>query len=97
MRRRYIVTYDIRDAKRWRRIFRKMHGYGDRLQLSVFVCDLSEKECADMRAALAKIIDTDEDGILIVDTGRVDGRGADAFKALGRQSVPAVAREALIV
>ncbi|MGZ8155153.1 MAG: CRISPR-associated endonuclease Cas2 [Burkholderiales bacterium] len=25
----YIVTYDIRDEKRWRRVFRLMKGYGE--------------------------------------------------------------------
>ena len=32
----YIVTYDIRDQKRWRRLFRAMEGRGEWLQLSVF-------------------------------------------------------------
>jgi len=31
----FIVTYDISDAKRWRRVFKVMHGYGEWLQLSV--------------------------------------------------------------
>ncbi len=97
MRKRYIVTYDIRDRKRWRRVFRKMHGYGDRLQLSVFVCDLSDRQYTAMQEALAKLIDTKEDGVLIVDAGRTDGRAAGALKALGRQSVPKTNREVLIV
>jgi len=28
----YIVTYDISDQRRWRRVFKAMHGYGDWLQ-----------------------------------------------------------------
>jgi Uncharacterized protein predicted to be involved in DNA repair len=32
----FIVTYDISDAKRWRRVFKVMHGYGEWLQLSVW-------------------------------------------------------------
>ena len=36
----YIVTYDIADAKRWRAVFKLMHGYGEWLQLSVFQCRL---------------------------------------------------------
>ena len=31
----FVIVYDISDAKRWRRIFRLMHGYGEWMQLSV--------------------------------------------------------------
>jgi CRISPR-associated protein Cas2 len=31
----YVVAYDIRDPKRWRQVFKAMHGYGEWLQLSV--------------------------------------------------------------
>lgn len=34
----YIVTYDISNERRWRRVFKLMHGYGRWLQLSVFQC-----------------------------------------------------------
>ena len=30
----YIVTYDIADERRWRAVFKLMHGYGEWLQLS---------------------------------------------------------------
>ena len=33
----FIISYDIADPKRWRRVFRVMKGYGAWLQLSVFV------------------------------------------------------------
>ena len=32
----YIVTYDIADQRRWRRVFKAMHGYGEWLQLPFF-------------------------------------------------------------
>ena len=37
----YIVTYDIADQRRWRRVFKAMQGYGEWLQLSVFQCRLT--------------------------------------------------------
>ena len=37
----YIVTYDIADDKRWRAVFKLMHGYGEWMQLSVFQCRLT--------------------------------------------------------
>jgi len=42
----YIVTYDIRDPKRWRRIFKIMNGYGEWVQLSVFQCRMSRRRHA---------------------------------------------------
>ena len=39
----YVVAYDIADQKRWRRVFKAMHGYGEWLQLSVFQCRLSRR------------------------------------------------------
>ena len=32
----YLVTYDIADPKRWRKIFKTMNGFGHWVQLSVF-------------------------------------------------------------
>lgn len=65
----YIVTYDIHDAKRWRRVFRLMKGYGDWLQLSVFQCRLSRKRHAELIAMLDGIIHHSEDHILIMNIG----------------------------
>lgn len=65
----YIITYDIRDAKRWRRVFRLMKGYGEWLQLSVFQCRLSRKRHAELIALLDGIIHHNEDHILIVNIG----------------------------
>ncbi len=65
----YIVTYDIRDAKRWRRVFRLMKGYGDWLQLSVFQCRLSRKRHAELIALLDGMIHHNEDHILIMNIG----------------------------
>jgi len=68
----YIVTYDIRDPKRWRRLFKAMEGRGEWLQLSVFQCRLSRRGLAEMTAALAEIIKHDEDHVVILDLGPAD-------------------------
>ena len=88
MRNRYVVTYDVRDAKRLRQTHKKMNGFGDPLQYSVFVCELSAKERVLLTEALAEIIDLKEDQILIIDLGPVEGRGSNAMQALGRQALP---------
>lgn len=68
----YIVTYDIRDPKRWRRVFRLMHGYGDWLQLSVFQCRLTRRRHAELIALLDEIIHHKEDHIVLLDLGVAD-------------------------
>ena len=43
MRNRFLVCYDVSDSKRLARTYRKMNGFGDPAQYSVFICDLSPK------------------------------------------------------
>lgn len=68
----YLVTYDISDPKRWRKVFRLMNGFGHWLQLSVFQCRLAARRRAEMSARLDKLIEPSEDHILVVDLGPAD-------------------------
>lgn len=68
----YIVTYDIRDQRRWRRIFRIMSGYGEWLQLSVFQCRLSQTRVIQLEADLGDAMNQREDHVLILDLGPAD-------------------------
>ena len=89
----YIVTYDIRDPKRWRRIFRIMNGYGEWLQLSVFQCRMSRQRHAEFVALIDGMIHHAEDHIVIMDLGlaeKVDPRVISlgkAFTAIEREPV----------
>ena len=67
----YLVAYDIRDPKRWRRVFRVMKGYGEWLQLSVFQCRMSRKRHAELIALLDGIIHHDDDHVVLIDVGDV--------------------------
>jgi CRISPR-associated protein Cas2 len=96
MRQRFLVTYDVSDPKRLRRVFKVMKGFGTHLQLSVFSCDLTEMTQVMMRAALAEEINHTEDSVLIIDIGPSDGRGSTSFECLGRATKPPV-KEAKIV
>lgn len=91
----YIVTYDIADQKRWRRVFRIMKGYGQWLQLSVFQCRLTARRRADMAARLDEIIKRAEDHIIIVDVGPAD-RVDPKVESLGKV-FHSSKREAIIV
>lgn len=91
----YIVTYDISDQKRWRRVFRIMKGYGQWLQLSVFQCRLTARRRADMAARLDREIKRDDDHIIIVDVGPAD-RINPRVESLGK-SFQSSTRQAIIV
>ncbi len=85
LRRRHLVAYDVADAKRLRRIHRKLGGYGDPLQYSVFLCDLSPVERQLLLRDLATLIDHRADRVMLADLGPSDGRGAEAVEFLGRR------------
>lgn len=74
MRRLLIVTYDIRDPKRLRKVFRAMKGFGQHIQLSVFRCDLTEVERIEMIRVLQSLIHHELDQILVIDLGPSEGR-----------------------
>ncbi len=61
---RYLVTYDIADDRRREDVATVLSGYGPRVQLSVFECDLAtRRETAALRARLRRMIDPVEDQI----------------------------------
>lgn len=96
MRHLYLVTYDIRDHKRLRKIFKTMKGFGDHLQYSVFRCELSDANRVRMKAALSEIINHGCDQVLIFDLGPVDGIRADMVESLGQKYL-ASDHEAVVV
>ncbi len=84
MRHSYVVTYDISDPKRLRKVFRLMLGYGDHLQLSVFQCELNARELVELKHALGDIIHHHEDQVLFANLGPVEGRARESIESLGR-------------
>ena len=91
----YIVTYDIREPKRWRRIFKLMHGYGEWLQLSVFQCRLSRRRHAELIAMLDEMIHHTDDHVVLLDLGLAD-QDKPHVVSLGKEFDP-IEREAVIV
>ncbi|RQD81495.1 MAG: CRISPR-associated endonuclease Cas2 [Methanocalculus sp. MSAO_Arc2] len=69
----YIVSYDISDPKRLYAVHKTMKGFGDSLHYSVFRCNLSNKGKVELVAALSEIIKHDEDRIMIIHLGPLDG------------------------
>lgn len=91
----YIVTYDISDPKRWRKVFKLMNGYGEWLQLSVFQCRLSRRRHADLLATLDELINHHQDHVLMLDIG-VANQVKPHVVSLGK-NFEAVEREPIIV
>jgi CRISPR-associated protein Cas2 len=91
----YIVTYDISDDRRWRRVFKLMKGYGTWLQLSVFQCRLTSRRRQELAAALETLIHHRNDHVLIIDVGPAD-KVDPRVESLGR-AFEAIKREAIIV
>jgi CRISPR-associated protein Cas2 len=91
----YMITYDISDPKRWRRVFKLMNGYGEWLQLSVFQCRLSRRRHAELVTTLDEIIVNDHDHILMLDLGPAE-RVEPRIISLGKTFQP-VLREVVIV
>src|SRR5580692_8100419 len=61
---RYVVTYDIADDHRREDVATLLSGYGPRVQLSVFECDVrNRQEGADLQAKLRTLIDPVEDQV----------------------------------
>jgi len=65
MKTKYLVCYDIADPRRLSRVLRMMKGVGVHLQYSVFYCELTWPELADLKQKLAAEIKPDEDDVRV--------------------------------
>jgi CRISPR-associated protein Cas2 len=68
-RRRYLIAYDIADPRRLRSVCKTMEEHGERIQYSVFICDLSRTELIHARARVEHVMELSEDSVLIIDLG----------------------------
>jgi CRISPR-associated protein Cas2 len=92
----YIVTYDIADEKRWRTIFRLMHGYGEWLQLSVFQCRLTRSRHIELTAQLGTLMSSTEDHVMMIDVGPAENV-EPKVQSLGKRAFAPIERVPLIV
>ena len=91
----YFVCYDIRCDRRWRRLFKKMKGYGEWVQLSVFQCRLDKMRLLTLEDEIREIINLKEDHVIIMDIGPADGI-KPRIKSLGG-SFEAIEKKAVII
>ena len=82
-RRRYLVSYDISDPKRLRKVHNAMKAYGWPMHYSVFISDLDSIELIGLKTELGDVIHHSEDTIAFVDLGMPTERGRNCFDFLG--------------
>lgn len=68
-RRRYLIAYDISDPVRLRRVIKVMESYGERLQYSVFLCDLSDAELVQWLTDIGAVVNLGADSVVRIDLG----------------------------
>jgi CRISPR-associated protein Cas2 len=59
----WLISYDVRDAKRLRKVAKFLEGYGERLQYSLFTVYVTDRDLQKMKWEITKILDK-EDSIL---------------------------------
>lgn len=84
-RRRYLIAYDISDPQRLRRVIKVMEAYGERLQYSVFLCDLSIAELLQWRTDILTVVNLGRDSVVQLDLGLVESAVKVQVLGLSRQ------------
>ena len=96
MRRCYLVAYDIRNQKRWRKVFKIMNGHGEHWQYSVFFCVLKDIDRVRMQSHLEEAMNLHEDQCMIVDLGPDEEAAREAATVLG-PALPQAAAAGVVV
>lgn len=70
------------DDKRRTQVFNTLRDRGDHVQYSVFVCELTDREYAQLKNELHQMVHKKEDQVLLLDLGLADntfeiGQGLD--------------------
>ncbi|RLC78137.1 MAG: CRISPR-associated endonuclease Cas2 [Chloroflexi bacterium] len=60
---RHVITYDIPSDKRRTRIARALEGHGERVQYSVFECQLTRKQFDALWKELGELLEPQEDSL----------------------------------
>ena len=97
MRSVFLVAYDVTDDKRRTKIFKKLKGYGEGVQYSLFRCALTQSERLQMRGELWELIDHTTDRVLLVALGPDDGRGRSAIESWGKPLKDLAAHDGLLI
>jgi CRISPR-associated protein Cas2 len=90
----YIVSYDISNPKRLRKVATACEDFGVRKQFSVFLCRLSTTDFVRLRSRLYDLINLEQDQVLFIP---LCGKCVQQIEALGRPTEAADARDVVVV
>jgi CRISPR-associated protein Cas2 len=90
----YLVSYDISDPKRLRKVARTCEDFGVRKQLSVFLCRLSATDFVRLRSRLYDGINLEEDQVLFIP---LCDKCVNRIAAIGRPTEAHDARDVVVV
>jgi len=82
--RNYLISYDISDDKRRRKVFEFLLGQGDHVQYSVFIAQLDLRELAEMRTILGDFIHHKEDQVILLDMGPASNALEKSLEVVGK-------------
>lgn len=88
MKNHYLIMYDIADPKRLQNVHKMVRGYGDPVQYSVFIGQLSERDLSVLREKLYDMINHKDDQIIIIKLGAVDSKAKatpESWTVLGKK------------
>jgi len=74
MLRHYLVTYDISNDLRLRKVHGIVRDFGQPVQYSVFLARLSDPQKAELKRRLGHALHHEQDQVLLFDLGRVHGQ-----------------------
>lgn len=93
----YLVSYDVCEAKRLRKTYNTLRGFGVALQYSVFRCELSPMQLHSMKEQLWDILNLKQDRVMVVDLGPAGARGDQCVEFWGQNRMEIPCRTAIIV
>ncbi len=88
MVRRYLVSLDIADPERLRRVHGVVKTVAQRVQDSVYEALLTEKELVLLEKRIVDVLNQKEDQVLFIDLGAGDREKLSEVKTLGGGVIP---------
>lgn len=82
---RLLIAYDVVDDARRSRLAKLLESYGDRIQYSVFLIDVTAAQEVRLKRAAVSVIEAAVDSILYCRLGAADGPAQDRLEFVGRK------------
>ena len=80
---RYLVSYDIADPDRLRKVHAVVKATAERVQDSVYEALLTEKELVLLEARITKVMNQKEDQVMFIDLARADRTELPEIRTIG--------------